>query len=389
MMEKTRHKGGFSLGWLAVATLWSAFLVLAFLAFAYGASDRHDFGAYYIWSASMVDGGPLYDGLAGKVYLYPPLLAQLIAPVVGLGEPVAATLFFAVNTMAMISIPWMLAPLVAPRWSKLVWVAPPLFYPFLHAMYIGQVTIILAALLTAAWTSYHERAYQRAGLLLALAAWIKVWPAYLVIYFILRRDWQVFRGVVIGGMSLLVFQVVLGGFDLMAEYFALFFDLFTQGQPQGDFQNLSVFGFATRTMPDNEAWLRYGILAVLLGVTVWLTLQPADDVRHFDLGYSAFIPIALLSGSTLWTTALPPIYFCFVIVAKNIAHPILTLALISAYGVLTIYHLVLLRMNAQTLPNIISSSGMLALLILWGLGERKRLAISRTEDYAKPLVQSS
>jgi hypothetical protein len=46
----------------------------------------------------------------------------------------------------------------------------------MHALFIGQVTIILLALLVGVWIAIRKDYLFIAGMLLALAAWIKISP---------------------------------------------------------------------------------------------------------------------------------------------------------------------------------------------------------------------
>src|SRR3954451_24294901 len=90
-------------------------LLVAFTVFAPRETFAWDFHAFWGAAASLLHGRSPYAGLgttasgtAYPLYLYPPLLAELIAPIGALPFLVAATLFVAASVAALISALWVL-----------------------------------------------------------------------------------------------------------------------------------------------------------------------------------------------------------------------------------------------------------------------------------------
>ena len=84
------------------------------------------------------------------------------------------------------------------------------FFPLLYGVINGQATslIFILSLLTLALLPRHPRL---AGAALALATWIKLFPAIVASYFLLRRRWHVVEGVVLSGALLAMLSLLVVG----------------------------------------------------------------------------------------------------------------------------------------------------------------------------------
>jgi hypothetical protein len=110
-------------------SLLKLFLILAVLLggiyFAYrsGANShqyKNDFNVYYFAASEILDGRTPYDNSLGAwtPYLYPPLLAELLAPLTLLPLPVAAYLWFLLNAFSLFVALRMSARLACPEAQK-------------------------------------------------------------------------------------------------------------------------------------------------------------------------------------------------------------------------------------------------------------------------------
>lgn len=83
--------------------------------------------------------------------------------------------------------------------------------PLAESMWLGQASpLIFVLVLLAPWLLRRGKP-GLAGGVLALAAWIKVFPALLIVYFLLRRQWRVVAGAVVGALLLALAMVPLIG----------------------------------------------------------------------------------------------------------------------------------------------------------------------------------
>ncbi|MDZ4671757.1 MAG: glycosyltransferase family 87 protein [Phototrophicales bacterium] len=372
--------------WGLVIFLWMVFIVNSWVLFTFadvGAFGRYDFIAYAKGAQALVDGispySPQFD--QRHLYLYPPLLAQLLAPFIGiLGEPSTASLWYWLNVGCIVGIILLMRRYTAPQHHIWLWVFPVIFFPITNTLYLGQVTIILAFLFMLTWHDYHQEKHIRAGMWLALACWIKVFPVFIVLYFILRRDWRVVRGVVIGGVALGIFQILVSGIDMMIEAFQVMLTLFAYGQEGGSFQNSSILGFASRLFTEHEKIeplvvnhtlfqiTRYGVMIFTIVMTYGISLWHGRDMgRGFDLGYGATLIMALLVGSTLWVTGMPPYFLVFWLVFRYSGWRDAGILMVSVIG-LTLYLSIVVRLGDTRLPWwSLYAVGFYASYLLWAL----------------------
>jgi hypothetical protein len=66
-------------------------------------------------------------------------------------------------------------------------------YPFWHQMVHGNLNLLLLALLTATWAATRAGRPGWAGAALGTAAALKLFPAFLAVYFLARREWKVLK----------------------------------------------------------------------------------------------------------------------------------------------------------------------------------------------------
>lgn len=182
------------------------------------------------------------------VYTYPPLLAILMLPLTLVSYQTALSIWTLVNFAA-----WLVCAGLLAHWFRRVCVygitalrrqggeeagagdagAPhlgairvprlftlaiavflTLFYqPIEQSAMLGQVSLFMLLLfLLVPWLIERDRPYLAGGLL-ALTVWIKLFPAVLLVYFLLRGRWRVVGGAVVGMILLALVQIPIIGVD--------------------------------------------------------------------------------------------------------------------------------------------------------------------------------
>ena len=189
--------------------LFAAAIVLVFRAaqlavFAGGPQWGYDFSAYWSAAERVASGSPLYAErqLAGPyppqgqfLYMYPPFLAAVIAPFARLA-PVdhrTANLAWAllgsvVLALSVVGIARLERLATTSRRALLVVAAAFAFPPAVGEIVLGNVHIVLLGLLGLAWWGVRRadaRGEALAGVAIGVAALIKLFPALLVVWFIL------------------------------------------------------------------------------------------------------------------------------------------------------------------------------------------------------------
>lgn len=378
--------------WAVVIAAWVVFVGALFYAAQYTAFGLKVFEVYHHSAEGLLRGESIYDGTNGWIYLYPPLLSQLLMPVVALFDyAVASNLWLSSNIALLVITLVLLARHIPPHWLKWLWLFPLVFIPVWQALYIGQVTIILLALLTAIWAALHENHSLLAGILLAFAAWIKVFPALLIVYFLWKRNWRLLLGVALGGVALLMFQLMISGPELFIDFTSVLFSLAKDGQPELTYENLSVFAFVSRLFQPNVhviplivsedlfQIMRVVMSGSLIGTVAYTLVQSGRrttyskaDIWRQDMEYGLVLLTILLIGTTLWISGLPAILLIGLLALQSQRHTHLkrvkvvwwmAFALILASQPL----IVLVNVTGITLGALPLSVGFFGLMLLWGL----------------------
>ena len=118
-------------------------------------------------------------------YLHPPLVAWLFAPLTGFPEPVAYVLWTVLSLVALVFAWHLVAPYAGLAKASLLLLAIGL-WPVLSTLYYGQPNLLVVGCVAASWWLNKNERPLAAGLVLALATFIKpqlVWllPVTLVV----------------------------------------------------------------------------------------------------------------------------------------------------------------------------------------------------------------
>lgn len=128
------------------------------------------------------------------MYLYPPLLADMVVPLTHQKVDFATHLWLALNVLLLLGTAASLVVLLDLEWfslgALLLMVGAFSFTPIVDCFSYGQVTILLLFLWSLGTTLYAKGYTALSGMIFALAAAIKLTPALVVIPFIVWRNWR-------------------------------------------------------------------------------------------------------------------------------------------------------------------------------------------------------
>jgi hypothetical protein len=210
----------------AIAAVYWAIIAAASLAYVQPRGKFSDFAHFYaaaravrmgigpgIYSAAvLVRIDQLPGGCAGSSlqipYINPPLLAILLQPLTTLSCGDAFRVWRLISLAIWASVTALLAWQVgrrclqrgaSPPWSATaaacIIALSAFSYPIVDGLWLGQVhLLILGGIVLAWWLREHNQPFL-AGMILAAITLIKLLPAVLIVYFLLRRDWHVLAGV--------------------------------------------------------------------------------------------------------------------------------------------------------------------------------------------------
>ncbi|HEX8995562.1 MAG TPA: glycosyltransferase family 87 protein [Ktedonobacterales bacterium] len=220
--------------WLVILIVWGVwFKIMTVLA---GMAPTHalDFDVYYaaaqalrfdhsaniydiatLLHAGHVHGLCSYAAPALPPYLYPPLLAIALEPLTLLPCASAAIVWLYFNATLWAAATLLLADVLAMRWpgrrleaTALMSIVSLCFWHAYYGAQLGQVhLIVLAGIVLAMWLVERGRP-GLAGGALAVVMIIKLFPALLVVYYLLRGRFRVLGGVAIVGAVLVVIMLV-------------------------------------------------------------------------------------------------------------------------------------------------------------------------------------
>ncbi|APT85105.1 glycosyltransferase 87 family protein [Corynebacterium aquilae] len=174
-----------------------------------------DTGVYWAGARAFITGAPLYDVGFPTVgttlpFTYPPSAALAFVPLTIFNQDTAGWVFSAVNLCWLAVILRMLLPQASPRLRAWLWCLALLADPVINTIGYGQINLALMALVLLDIT--RGRGLGRAqvlikaippGMLIGVAAAIKLTPLIFVLVYLIRREPKAILGMIAGaGISI-------------------------------------------------------------------------------------------------------------------------------------------------------------------------------------------
>ena len=282
-----------TLAWPARRRLWIGLLavLVAYAGFKYAhvfARDyADDFKVLFRGPRAFLQGQPLYDipaiqtNVLSNLYKYPPFFVFVMGPLTGLPFVPAIQTWRAINLLLMLLsglILWRSAQRPLRAWSTAGLLALlAIFQPPYDTLRYGQVDLLLLAVLAGAlWALVNQR-WRWWGALLALATAIKLYPAYLILVALVKRQWHAVAAFTVAGLGLAALSIGLLGWNVHAIYLQEVLPI--SGAGTAWIENQTINGFITRLYSERIALepitttsvrlLTYAGLALLTALTWW------------------------------------------------------------------------------------------------------------------------
>jgi Glycosyltransferase family 87 len=200
-------------------------------------------------------------------------------------------------------------------------------HPVYANIYQGQLTLTLAFLVTASWALERSNRPCTAGLFLGAAAAIKLFPAYLAVYYAARWRYRPILTAAFSFLALTALTVSVLGVDTYYDY--VFLVLQNQAKFRSFAYNLSIAGFwhklfspAAETGPVQSLYFspalaRWATLVSNLAITiiVMVVAHRARSPRQCNLAFAATITAMLLVSPVTWDFSLPLLLVPFALIA--------------------------------------------------------------------------
>jgi hypothetical protein len=187
-----------------------------------------DFSQDYFAARVLLQGGSIYDqevadlgwerfGVLSPGNFHPPTVTVLFVPLALPPYRAAFFLLAILNAGLFILSVWLASRATSLPTNRLL-LAGLLWYPFWASLTHGQVSMLIAAALTGCWICDERGKPATAGALAGLAVLLKIFPALVGLYFLIRGDRRALLsmiGVTVGG---LVLSAVVVGVDDVVLY---------------------------------------------------------------------------------------------------------------------------------------------------------------------------
>lgn len=249
---------------------------------------------------------------------HPPTSILLAMPFARLPYP-AATLAWNLTSLILISASLALVvrdlAIRLPAWSILPALALALTCnPLRQTINQGQLNAVLLLLLTAAWSADRRDRQATAGMLVALAASIKLFPAFLIGYFLLRRRWRACAAFFITLACVTAMTGLVIGWNAYRSYATEVLPAVSRFQ--SDWPNASIHGLWTKLLGAGANHFEHHVeplvsTPALAGAATLATIAivllawapavwSARDTQTTDRAYALSLTVMLLVSPICW-----------------------------------------------------------------------------------------
>jgi hypothetical protein len=365
--------------WFLIISLWGVWTAIILLSVFYTSWSLYDYSNYYHAAQRFNQGLPINLSIEAEVtYIYPPLLAQVLAPLEAtLPFMETAVIWTTFNIACLLLSTFLLASQMQSNKKRyIVWLMPILFIPTFETYLFGQVVPIILLLSVVGMIAYQHKQYMVVGICLAVATWFKIYPLLLIVYFIVRQEWRVVWWAFVAGMVLLLFQIALSGTDVMVNYFTTtLIELASKGQDFNLFNNHSLLGVLRKVFGDSTlvSISRLAITGGMVGIMIRVSNRNGYKklnelpLTQFEIEYSLVIVFMMLMGSTLHASGMLPLLLSLIIAIKHTHSSTIYSLLFTVYLVLGLTFFLIYKDLFLNSPPILQGIGLYALLILWGV----------------------
>jgi hypothetical protein len=193
------------------------------------------------------------------VNAHPPTSVLLAVPLAWLDYPEAVLVWNLLSLLALAASLWLMNRQLLCTSSP--WTILPLMTflllcgPFRQHVIQGQLTLVLLLLLTGAWVADRTNRPTLAGILVGTAMAIKLFPGFMLLYFLVRRQWKAVAMTALAFSALTGLTLGLAGTETYRDYISEVMPL-VKGF-EGSWLNASFAGFWSRLF--NPATVEYHV----------------------------------------------------------------------------------------------------------------------------------
>ncbi len=288
-----------------------------------GKARMFDFSSFYMAAQAASQGADLYDtaglnesaasqGLRAYVfpYVYPPFLAFVLQPLGNLPIDSARLVWIWIN-LAAIPLIVLLAALTARSkagnaggdLALLLAAALVFVLPFYDNIDMGQVNLLVLLFLSLSFFLFSRERDWASGAMLGVAVMIKVSPAVLLLYFLVRGRIKVVFGSLASVATLAAASLLLGAGGAWGRFFASLPEMSHATAkpgmlPPGFYPNFALAGLMSRIFPEDLPVARIStqVLLALLAAGLAYGVWRMRSERARDLMVLPFLVLMVVSS---------------------------------------------------------------------------------------------
>jgi hypothetical protein len=261
------------------------------------------------------------------VNAHPPPAVLLTLPLALVPYPDAVLIWNLISLAALFVSLWLV------QRQLQIPVAPWAIFPFLVLLLLcsplrqqvsqGQLNLVLLLLLTGAWAAQRSGRSGWAGVLVGTAAAVKLFPGFLFLYFLLRRQG---KALATGMLSLVLLSGLTAAVLGQETYASYFRDTLAKVMAfRSSWLNASLPGLWTKlfdpaterehvtplwrsaALAQTGAWLSCGLVVLLMVPQVWRARTQAETDRAFALTMIAMLLVSPLTWDHYFLLLLAPL----------------------------------------------------------------------------------
>ncbi|MDX8141201.1 glycosyltransferase 87 family protein [Lentzea sp. BCCO 10_0061] len=267
-----------------------------------------DLQVYRTGGVAWLQGQALYVGFPGSLdgprlpFTYPPIAAVLFSGLTFLPVWAANSLVVVVNFLCLSVVSVLVTARLTQR-SNVVWTVGPAvailavaLEPVISTLLFGQINLLLMALVVVDCLAVRDPRFR--GLLVGVAAAIKLTPLIFLLYFLVRREWRAAAMSTAAFAGLAVLGFLFAAKDSAEFWFHALLDPSRAGG-LAYMANQSLRGVLHRINPGEHAesllWLGLSLIVVALAVVA------AHGARHEVAALTAIATAGLLVSPVSWS----------------------------------------------------------------------------------------
>jgi alpha-1,2-mannosyltransferase len=223
------------------------------------------------------------------VFLYPPFVAVVLAPLAALPYTAAYTVWIAVNSALVVWVLFALRRYLRARGQAelLWWLAGLSFFPVFAGVVQGQLSIVVLAVLTWYFLALHADHDRVAGAALAVALIKPIYVVPLLLVLLLHRRWHTLVSFAATAIGLLLLPMLVLGTGSVGSYVSTLREASGWHTEAGGFapaSNQNYWGFTHLLLQGGPATaVQVGMSVISLGALALVAVRRREVAAPFGL----------------------------------------------------------------------------------------------------------